>query len=197
MPEIEFFYDVASPYSYLAAARIERVAGAAGVPVRWRPFLLGGVFKASGNDMPAAVAVRGRYMLKDLQRGAEREGTPFRFDPSFPTNSLRVMRILAAAEGTPALVPLTHAFFRALWVDGRDLKDDGVVRELLGEHADLLDAASTPEVKDRLRATTDEAVARGAFGAPTLLVGDELFFGNDRLDWAVDYASSLGKSDRS
>lgn len=186
MSTVEFFYDIASPYSYLAAARIERVAG--DVAIRWRPFLLGGVFAGSGNKMPGANPAKARYMLHDLKRSAAAAGTPFSFSPFFPSNSLLVMRVLNAVEGAER-VALTHRFFQACWVDGRNIADPETVAALLGDDAPAtLERALAQANKDALRAVTDEAVARGAFGAPTLFVGDELFFGNDRVEQAIERA---------
>lgn len=185
---IRFYYDIGSPYSYLAAHRIERLADRRGVEVTWRPFLLGGVFRAAGNTMPAAVPARGRYMLTDLRRWAEREKVPFQFSSSFPHNTLLAMRVLTAAEADE-LIPLSMALFRATWADDLDVGDPSVIADLLGERAQpLMAKASEVGTKNRLRATTDAAVAAGAFGAPTFVVGDALFWGNDRLEWAFEAA---------
>lgn len=192
---VRFYYDLGSPYSYIAACRIVRLAPRRGVEVAWRPFLLGGVFRAAGNTMPAAVPARGRYMLADLKRWAAREEIPFVFSSSFPHNTLLAMRVLTAADADE-LVPLSLALFRAAWAEDRDIGDRAVLVEVLGDRADaLLTRAQDRGVKDRLRATTDAAVAAGAFGAPTFVVGDALFWGNDRLDWALDAAAKGGESE--
>lgn len=186
---LDFYYDIASPYSYLAACRIDRLAEAAGVTVSWRPFLLGGVFRSTGNNPPAQLPARGKYMLADLKRWAAQDGVPFRFNPFFPNNSIKVMRILTGVEADRQRT-LAALFFKACWVDGRDIADEAVLRELLGEEADALLALTTEQpIKDALRATTDSAVARGAFGAPMLFVGEASFFGNDRLEWAIEAAT--------
>lgn len=175
---IEFFFDIASPYSYLASTQVDALAARVGVPVRWRPFLLGGVFRAVGNQPPVALAARQPYLLKDLTRWAAHYGVPFDFPSFFPVNSLVPMRALA---GLPeAAVPAAAAaLFEAHWALGRDPSDAAVLSELIG--AEAVARASDGTVKAALRETTDEAVQRGAFGAPTFFVGDEMFFGNDRL----------------
>lgn len=183
---IEFFFDVASPYTYMATTQIEAVAERAGAELIWRPFLLGGVFKAVGNLPPAVLAPRGAYMLEDLGRWARFYKVPFRFPSNFPINSLLPMRVfqgLSRAE-RPAVA---HRVFRAHWVDGQDISDPAVLAPLVGEAA--MAAASDPEVKERLRRGTEEAVARGAFGAPTFFVGEQMFFGNDRLQFVEQAAS--------
>ncbi len=190
---VRFYYDVGSPYSYIAAHRIRELAKSRGVDVTWRPFLLGGVFRAAGNTMPAAVPARGRYMLTDLQRWAAREDVPFKFSSSFPHNTLLAMRVLTAARADE-LVALSMAFFRATWADDLNIGDPAVIADLLGDDADrLLAKAREVGTKNRLRATTDAAVAAGAFGAPTFVVGECIYWGNDRLEWALDAARARGE----
>jgi 2-hydroxychromene-2-carboxylate isomerase len=191
---IEFFFDIGSPYSYLAATQMEALAARARTPVRWRPFLLGAVFKATGNTMPAAVPNKARWMLEDLQRWAERYGVPFRMSTLFPLNTLRTQRALVAAariHGEAAVPPFALALYRAYWVQDRDVSADAEIAACAAEaHLDaasVLAAIDAPETKEALRAATDEAVARGAFGAPAIFVGDALFWGNDRLVLVEDH----------
>ena len=185
---MEFFFDVGSPYSYLAATQLEGLSQRTGVPVVWRPFLLGAVFKATGNEMPARVASKARWMLGDLHRWAAHYGVPFRMASRFPLNTLRPQRALVAAgrlAGEATVASLARGLFRATWVDDRDVSDPEVIQDLLAsaglDAAAVMAALTQQQTKDDLRAVTDEAVRRGAFGAPTILVGDELFWGNDRL----------------
>ncbi len=185
---VEFFYDVGSPYSYLAASRVEALAERHQAVLAWRPFLLGGVFKSLSLTAPAAQApAKARYMLTDLTRWAERLEVPFRLNPQFPVNTLTAMRMIVAGEERGNQMPLMRRFFRAMWAEGLDLADPEVLVRLADEAGvpgrPLLERAGAGHVKDRLRAITEEAVSRGAFGAPTIFVGDEMFFGNDRLDF--------------
>jgi 2-hydroxychromene-2-carboxylate isomerase len=173
---VEFFYDIASPYSYLAAALVPRLEEHA--TVQWRPFLIGGVFKACGNVMPASNPAKGQYMFQDLKRLAAYYQLPFTFPSRFPMNSLQAMRCLTAApvEQRPAL---TMALFEAYWSQDADLSDAAVLGGIVG--ADVLARASDDAVKAELKATTEEAAQRGAFGAPTLFVGKDMYFGEDRI----------------
>jgi len=190
---VELFFDIGSPYSYLAATQIEAVAAGTGARVRWRPFLLGAVFKATGNEMPARVAAKARWMLDDLARWAARYGVPFKMASRFPLNTLRTERALTAAarlNGEEAIGPFALTLFRGYWVEDKDVSSDEEIRaaaKAVGLDPDAVVAAiDSPEIKDALRATTDEAVRRGAFGAPTIFVGDAMFWGNDRLDLVED-----------
>lgn len=174
--KVEFFFDVVSPYSYLAALQLGKLEALA--PVEWRPFLIGGVFKLSGNTMPAANPAKGQYMFKDLQRLFAYLGEPHQFPGTFPANSLTAMRALTAAD--PAQVPaLALRLFKAYWAEDRNIGDVAVLTELLGE--ELVAKAADEVVKEKLKAVTAEAAQRGAFGAPTFFVGDDLYFGEDRL----------------
>ncbi|MEK6606647.1 MAG: 2-hydroxychromene-2-carboxylate isomerase [Myxococcota bacterium] len=191
---VEFFYDLGSPYTYLAFTQIEAMAARHDAELVWRPFLLGGVFKATGSRPPIEIGAKARGMGRDLLRWAAQYRVPFAFPPIVPPRTLRAMRMCVAAEGVPsdrvrhprgALVPFTRAAFVAAWVEARDISEDavlaGAARSAGLDGAALLAEADAPAVKDRLRAHTDEAVARGAFGAPTFFVEDEMYWGNDRL----------------
>lgn len=182
---IEFFYDLTSPYSYLAMTQIERIEDATRVPVQWRPFFLGGVFKATGNAAPALVPSRGKHMVTDLMRWAERYNVPMRFPSRFPMNTLPAMRALLGVEDEER-GRLSLALGHAYWAEDADLSDPAVLNDIMGAEA----VARAAEFKDALRANTDEAVSRGAFGAPTFFVDDQMFFGNDRIDFVIDAALS-------
>jgi len=185
---VEFFFDVGSPYSYLAGARMPGLARSTGATVHWRPFLLGAVFKATGNEMPARVQAKARWMLEDLLRWGVQLSVPFRFPSRFPLNTLRAQRALTAvARAQPNLLPAAAmALFSAYWVEDRDVSDDAVIDAALRscdiDGARMLADAAMPEVKDLLRQWTDEAVNRGAFGAPTFFLGDAMYWGHDRID---------------
>ena len=196
-PTIEFWYEFASTYSYLAAMRIEAAAAEAGVAVRWRPFLLGPIFAAQGwttspfNLFPA----KGRNMWRDLAREAARHGLPpvTRPDP-FPQNSLSATRAAILGQGEDWLIPFTQAVFRASFAEGRSIAEPASVIAILDslglDGTQLLKAASAEANKTRLRVAGEEARSRGIYGAPSFLTEDgELFWGNDRLEqvlaWAV------------
>jgi len=185
---IEFFFDIGSPYSYLASTQVAPLSERTGAPVRWRPFLLGGVFKASGNTMPASVQPKARWMLGDLQRWARHYDVPFKMSSRFPLNTLMTQRALVASGrigGESAVDPFACALYEAYWVQDRNVADPTVIAEIAGavglDPDAVLAGAAEQESKDRLRADTDEAVKRGAFGAPTFFVGDTMFWGNARL----------------
>jgi 2-hydroxychromene-2-carboxylate isomerase len=183
---LEFFFDYSSPYSYLACQQVEAVAQRTGAELRWRPFLLGAVFKATGNVPPISTANKASWLLRDVQEWTSYLGLPpFRMPENFPINSLKANRLGLVAAEQGRIVPFSHAAFRAAFAEGKDLSDPQVLAglarlaELDPEQA--LAKSETQEIKDALRRNTDEALSRGAFGAPTFFVGDELFFGNDRL----------------
>jgi 2-hydroxychromene-2-carboxylate isomerase len=184
---IEFFFDIGSSYSYLASTQMDGVAIRTGVPVRWRPFLLGAVFKAIGNDLPIKIPPKARWMLHDMTLWAHHYGIGFRMPTRFPIVTLRAQRALCAVERLqPAALPrVAQSLFRAYWAEDRDpTSDDAITAAARGADIDpaaILPAIEAQETKDLLRATTDEAVKRGAFGAPAMFVGDVLFWGNDRI----------------
>jgi 2-hydroxychromene-2-carboxylate isomerase len=187
--QVEFFFDVGSPTAYLAWTQLPRIAADAGAEIVHRPMLLGGVFKATGNSSPVSVPAKGRWMADDIARWAHRYGVPFVFNPHFPVNTLTLMRGAAGLQlrQPDDFVRYCDAVFTALWRQQRNLGDAAVLAQTLAEAGFDAQAfaalVADPEVKARLAAITDEAVARGAFGAPTCFVGDAMFFGQDRLDF--------------
>lgn len=191
---IEFWFDFGSPASYLAFTQMPRIAAETGAALVWRPMLLGGVFKATGNASPVSVPAKGRWMMQDLQRWARRWGVPFAFNPHFPIHTLTLMRGAVGLQmRRPQDFPrYADAVFHAMWVAGRNLGDAAELAAVLhaaGLEPEALAAlAADPEVKAALVAATDEAVARGVFGAPTVFVGDAMFFGQDRLDFVREAA---------
>ena len=193
---VECFFDFGSPTSYLAWTQLPRIAAAAGARVDWRPMLLGGVFKATGNTSPVLVAAKGRWMGTDIARWAKRWGVPFRFNPHFPINTLTLMRGAAGLQmRRPEIFERYLAtIYEAMWKEPANLGDPDLLAATLG--AAGLDAdefaalVADPEVKAKLVATTEEAVARGVFGAPTCFVGEAMFFGQDRLDFVAEALSA-------
>lgn len=184
---VECFFDVGSPASYLAWTQLPKLAKRQQTQLIWKPMLLGGVFKATGNQSPVMIPAKGAYMLKDLARYARRYDVEMQFNPFFPINTLQLMRGAVAAQDLGQLDAYLNVVFPALWVKGLDMGQAEVVAQVLtgaGLDAEqVFTHANTPEIKDALKASTEEAIARGVFGAPTLFVGDEMFFGQDRLDW--------------
>ena len=185
----EFFFDVGSPASYLAWTQLPALCARAGATLVLRPMLLGGVFQATGNASPVTVPTKGRHVFIDLARFARRYGVPLAVNPHFPVITLYLMR---AATGLQLHEPerlheFLRAAFHALWVDALNLNDAQITADVLARadfapaHIDALVADA--QVKLVLRKTTEEAVQRGAFGAPTVFVGQEMFFGQDRLDF--------------
>lgn len=189
---VEFYFDVGSPAAYLAWTQLPKIVRQARCEIEYRPFLLGGVFQATGNRSPMEVPAKGQYMQDDLQRFARRYGVPFRHNPHFPINTLMLMRgALGLQMREPQrMVAYVDAVYRAIWVDGKDMNDPATVAAVLQQAgfdpAKLLALAQDPSVKDQLKVATQEAVARGAFGAPTFFVGDQMFWGQDRLDFVKE-----------
>jgi 2-hydroxychromene-2-carboxylate isomerase len=203
MPELDFWYDFASTYSYLAAMRAEALAAAAGVRLRWRPFLLGPIFAAQGwtsspfNLYPA----KGRYMWRDMERLCALRGLPLRRPDPFPLNSLLAAR-LALAVPEQSRAAFSRGIFRAEFAEGRNIADEQVLRDSLAAQdlfaertfADRIFArAKSEEVKAALRENTEAAKRAGVFGAPAFVAPDgELFWGDDRFEQALDWAREKG-----
>ena len=193
---MDFWYEFGSTYSYPAAMRIEQLAAKAAVVVRWRPFLLGPIFKTYGwNDSPFNIfAEKGRYMWRDLQRICEAEGLPLKLPPiRFPQNGLKAARLALVGEEEGWTAAFTRTVFTVNYAEQKDISDETTLRAILGsldvDAERALAAASSPEIKQALRTQNEEAVMRGLFGAPSFTVGDELFWGNDRLEEALGWAT--------
>jgi 2-hydroxychromene-2-carboxylate isomerase len=189
MKQVEFFFDFGSPTAYLAYTQLPKIAGACGAEILWRPMLLGGVFKATGNQSPVLIAAKGAWMWADMDRWARRYGVALEKNPHFIINTLTLMRIAVGLQmRDPGLFPrYVNAMFHAMWVEPCNLGDPAVVAAALEaaglDAAALAALAADPEVKAKLVAVGEEAVRRGVFGAPTMFVGDEMFFGQDRLEF--------------
>lgn len=192
MAQLTFWFEFASTYSYLAAMRIEDLASKAGVEIVWKPFLLGPVFKAQGWDTSPfnLYPIKGKYMVRDIERTASARGLTFRLPNPFPQNGLAAARLALAGldEGwTPDFV---KAVYRAEFAEGRDIADRETLVRAAGADARAAFArAETPEIKGQLRANTEEAQAIGIFGAPSFTAaGGELFWGDDRLGQALAWS---------
>jgi 2-hydroxychromene-2-carboxylate isomerase len=203
MPDLQFWFEFASTYSYLSVARIEDEAAAAGVPVRWEPFLLGPIFAEQGwDDSPFNVyPAKGRYMWRDLERLCHKYGIPFAKPSRFPRNGLLAARVacLAGASSEHWLSEFVRAVFRANFAEDREIGDASEVCSILDslgqQGARIIEQAQAPDNKRRLREQNRRAIEFGIFGAPSFVVGEELFWGNDRLDDALSWARSRADED--
>jgi 2-hydroxychromene-2-carboxylate isomerase len=185
---LEFIFDVASPNAYLAYQVIPGILERTGATLRLNPCLLGGIFKATGNQAPmlAFGGIKGKlaYEMLETRRFVETHGlSRFRMNPYFPVNTLTIMRVAAAAEIDGWLTPYVQAVLPAMWEDGLNMDDPAVVQGVLDQAGlgDLLAKAQDVAVKARLAANTQAAVERGVFGIPSFFVGAEMFFGKERL----------------
>jgi 2-hydroxychromene-2-carboxylate isomerase len=186
---VDFYFDVGSPAAYLAYTQLPALCAKAGATLNWCPMLLGGVFQATGNHSPATIAAKGAYMFGDLNRFAARYGVPFVHNPHFPINTLMLMRAITGLKmrDDPRFLAFLDAAFKAMWVDQKNMNDLAVVGQVLHsagfDGAAMMALVSQQEVKDRLKVLTERAVQRGIFGAPTMFVGEQMFWGQDRLDF--------------
>lgn len=187
--QVEFFFDFGSPTAYLAYTQLPKIAAATGAQIVWHPMLLGGVFKASGNQSPVMVALKGVWMWTDMDRWAKRYGVKLEKNPHFIINTLTLMR---GAVGLQMRQPdqflrYVEVMYRAMWVEPCNLGDPEVVGATLQkagfDPAAFVALVGDPAVKARLIEVTDQAVKRGVFGAPTMFVGKDMFFGQDRLEF--------------
>ena len=189
MKTFEFWFDFGSPAAYLASTQIANIEAATGARAVWRPMLLGGVFQATGNHSPATIPAKGRYTFIDFDRFARRYGVPLRYNPHFPINTLMLMRGAVGMQlrDPERFADYCAAMFQAIWVESLDMNDAGVVGQALHragfDPQALLALSQEPDVKAALKVATEEAVARGVFGAPTFFVGDQMFWGQDRIDF--------------
>lgn len=194
-PAVDFWFEFASTYSYPAAARIRALGADRGIRIRYRPFLLGPIFRANGwETSPFNIyAAKGRYMWRDVERLCEGYGLPFRKPAVFPQNGLLAARVALVGLQEGWGEDFVDAVFRAQFAEGRLIHDPAVVRELLLElnrdPRPVFARTQDEDIKSALRAQTEEAQARGIFGAPSFVTQDgELFWGNDRLEAALDWA---------
>ena len=190
---IEFFFDCSSPWTYLGFHNIQPLAAELKVPIRWRPILVGGVFNSVNPSVYASrekpVPAKRDYMLKDLQDWARLAGLKIVMPPTvFPVNSVKAMRgctWLESLEPQGQLVPFATALFEAYWGRDEDISQDAVLAQICAragvDAAPLFAAIAQPPIKEQLRLNTDEVMRRGGFGSPTIFIGDDMYFGNDRL----------------
>jgi 2-hydroxychromene-2-carboxylate isomerase len=189
---IEVFFDCSSPWTYLAFENLQPLAAELDARIDWRPILVGGVFNTVNPSVYAAraepVPAKARYMLKDLQDWARLAGLKIKMPPSvFPVNSVKAMRACLVVAPAGAMVPFARAVFESYWSRDEDISQDEVLAAVCAQvgldAGEILAMAATPEIKAALKANTDELIARGGYGSPTMFVnGADMYFGNDRLE---------------
>ncbi len=188
---LEFYFDFGSPTAYLAHKRLGQLSAQYPLEVTYKPMLLGGVFKATGNSSPVAIPAKGHYMMvHDLPRFARRYGVTMNPNPYFPINTLNLMRTAIAAERLDCAQAFIDIVYDAVWIQEKNMGDAAVVTAVLTKNGlpaqALLDLSQAPDIKAELIANTEAAVARGVFGAPTFFIGDDMYFGQDRLDFVEE-----------
>lgn len=192
MKNFEFWFDFGSPSAYLAWTQIPNVEADTGAVAIYKPMLLGGVFQATGNHSPVTIVSKGTYTFIDFARYAKRYAVPLNMNPYFPINTLLLMRIAIGLQsaGASPFKDYCRTVFNAIWVDALNMNDPATVGKALQQAGfdvdDLLTLANSQVTKDALKAATQTAVERGIFGAPTFFVGDEMFWGQDRLDFVTE-----------
>ena len=183
--QIDFYFDIVSPYSYIASTLIDNILESNNAKLNWKPILLGGVFKAiEGVIAPGLVPVKKPYLIKDLERLSTFYNIPFNMPTDFPIRTVLAMRVLSGLppEKTPQSARI---LFKAYWSDNKDISDPDIVSKLID--SDSVERSNIQEIKDILFQSTEEAVERGVFGAPTFFVGNEMFFGHDRINMIDEY----------
>lgn len=192
---VEFYFDLGSPATYLAYTQLPKICAQTGSQLIYIPMLLGGVFKATGNASPAMIPAKGRYMFQDLDRYAKRYNVPLKYNPHFPINTLLLMRAVTGVQlrQPERFQTFIDCLFTALWVEGRGLDDPATVAAVLKENDfdpnEVLALTADEEVKATLKDNTEKAVQRGVFGAPSMFIDNQLFFGQDRLDFVLEALS--------
>ena len=187
MKSVEFYFDLGSPYSYLAYYRLLQMAEQQEIQIVYKPILLGGVFKATGNRSPIEIPVKGAYSILDMQRWAEYYQIPMQMNPHFPMNTLTLMRILTGVQllHLEKFVQVLKLLFDAMFGTPQNLNEPTVLAEVLKPSGfsveDIMSMVQSDVVKQKLITETEQAILRGIFGAPTFFVGDEMYWGQDRL----------------
>jgi len=192
---VDFYFDFGSPAAYLAWTQLPKICADSAATLNYKPMLLGGVFQATGNRAPISVPLKGSYLFEDLGRFARRYGVAFRPNPHFPVNTITLMRVASGLQmrADPRFEGFVKALFEAMWINAKNLADPDTLAGVLAaaglNAAELMALAAEPAVKDQLRANTEAAVARGIFGAPTMFVGNQMYWGQDRLDFVREALS--------
>ena len=182
---VEFYYDFGSPTCYLAFYKLRQLEEKGKVKIEYRPILLGGIFKTIGNSAPANIPAKGKYMFQDIIRYAKRYGFDYNFNPHFPINTLSLMRSAVGMLEDARFVEFNDVLFKAVWRDQKNMGDPETVKEVIekgGFDVNKIFALSTDQrVKDELKERTVKAVERGLFGAPTMFLDNEMYWGQDRI----------------
>lgn len=184
---VDSYYDFGSPTAYLAWTQLPDICDRNGATLNYRPILLGGVFKGTDNQSPVMIKAKGKWLFEDIARHAERYGVAYAENPHFIVNTMAAMRGAIWAQSIGRLGDYNAAMFRAMWVDQKDISQPDVLTDVVTaaglDAAAMAEAIQQQEIKQALIDATNEAVARGVFGAPTMIVGSEMHFGQDRLEW--------------
>ena len=182
---VEFYYDFGSPTCYLAFYKLRQLEEKGKLKIEYRPILLGGIFKTIGNSAPANIPAKGKYMFLDIIRYAKRYGFDYNFNPHFPINTLSLMRSAVGMLEDERFVEFNDVLFKAVWRDQKNMGDPETVKEVIekgGFDVNKIFALSTDQrVKDELKERTVKAVERGLFGAPTMFLDNEMYWGQDRI----------------
>jgi len=188
MKDFDYYFDFGSLASYLAHTQLPQLCAATQATVHFYPMLLGAVFKATGNASPMSVPAKGKYALVDFKRYARQYGVPLRFNPYFPIITTPLMRMVTGLQmrSDTRFQEFMDVIFKAIWIDALDMNQPEVIADVLTKaHFDpmsLMDLANEQATKDQLKEVTNRAVERGVFGAPTFFVGEEMFWGQDRIE---------------
>ena len=187
MKQVEFYFDLGSPYSYLGFYQLQKIAADTQAQIIWKPMLLGGVFKATGNSSPMAVPAKAKYSMQDLARWSKYWDIPVQMNPYFPINTLMLMRLVTAVQRDQPekFIAVVTGLFNAMFGQPRNLNDlqefIQVATELGLDREQVQSWLNDENVKTQLKAVTQDAIERGVFGAPTCFVNDEMFWGVDHL----------------
>lgn len=188
----DFFFDFASPYTFLAHKKIRKLEKENSIKIKYKPILLGGLLKSSGGKANADIPTKGKYMIRDCKLWAEKEKISFKFNSYFPISSLILMRCALVSKKKGFMQNFVNKVFDSLWVDGLNLNDNLILEKLLKNleinPKNFLMDASSQDIKDELKKRTDEAFLKGVFGAPSFIVNNKVFWGQDRIEFAVNEA---------
>ena len=189
----EFYFDFASPYSFIAHKKIRKIEKENSIKINYMPILLGGLLKSAGIKANVDIPIKGKYMVKDCKLLAEKYNIEFHFNSYFPINSLNLMRCVLVAEKKNKAQNFIDKFFDAIWTNGLNLNENTIVEKLLKNlninPTSFLMEATQQSIKDELKRRTDNAYKKGIFGAPSFIINNKIFWGQDRLEFVLNEAS--------